>query len=128
MEHLFDNRQFVQSIVVTGGNKASVTTSCKKYKISFHEVVTFFHNNLNEEQIAKLSVHLSSANKNIVCKAEIILWCEDVIKNTLTHYRAHDYNSNCKMSLREVFMERIALNGCASAVLFLKKYYYRNHI
>jgi hypothetical protein len=127
MEHLFDNRQFVQSIVVSGGNKASVTTSSKKYKISLEEVVAFFYNNLNDEQLAKLSIHLCSNNKNGVCKSEILLWCEDVIRNTLTHYHAHDYNSKYKMSLRDVFMERVAWNGCASAILFLKKYYYRNH-
>lgn len=126
MEHLFDNREFVQSLIVTRGNKASVATSSKKYKITLEEVIVFFHNNLNDEELAKISTHLSSTNKGVVCKTKIIFWCEDVIKNALTHYRSHDYNSKCKMSLRELFMERIALNGCALAVIFLKKYFYKN--
>lgn len=128
MEHIFDNRHILQSFVVQGGCKASSPPPSKKYLISFEEAREFFLKNLSELEFQKVREYLHAKIKMEMHKEEIILWCEEVIENTLTNSRCFDLNrSSCRTSLRELFMERIAVSGSAYAILFLKKHFYQEN-
>lgn len=125
MEHIFDNRHILQSFVVQGGCKATIPSPSKKYLISFEEAKQFFLQNLSELEFQKIKEYLHPKTKNKIHPEEIILWCEEVIENTLTNSRCFDLNrSSCRTSLRELFMERIAVSESAYAILFLKKHFY----
>ncbi len=125
MEHIFDNRHILQSFRVQGGYKVSASPSSKKYLISFEEAKEFFLKNLSELEFQKIREYLYPKTKKEIHNEEIILWCIEVIENTLTNSRCFDLNrSSCRTSLRELFMERIAVSGSAYAIIFLRKHFY----
>lgn len=126
MEHIFDNRHVLQSFRVQGGYTVSTSPSNKKYTISYEEAKEFFLKNLSELEFQKIREYLRPKTK--MHNEEIILWCVEVIENTLTNSRCFDLNrSSCRTSLRELFMERIAVSGSAYAILFLKKHFYQEN-
>lgn len=120
MEHIFDDHTILQNIIVLGGKKASVSSPSEKYIISFEEAKSFFFINLKGLEYQKINDYL---NPLTLSREEIITWCEDVIKKTLTNHRWLDLDGISRVSLRELFMERIALRGSAFAIIFLKKHY-----
>ncbi|HWY36127.1 MAG TPA: hypothetical protein VNX68_15895 [Nitrosopumilaceae archaeon] len=127
MEHIFDNRHILQSFVVQGGCKASAPSLSKKYLISFEEARQFFLKNLSESEFQKIKEYLHPKTKNEINHDEIILWCAEVMENTLMSHRSITANVNSRVSLRELFMERIAVSGSAYAIIFLKKHFYQEN-
>ncbi len=125
MEHIFDNRHVLQSFVVQGGCKVSTPPPSKKYLISFEEAKQFFLKNLSELEFQKIKEELHPKTKREIPSEEITSWCIEVIENTLTNHRSMTVNVHSKMSLRELFMEKIAISGSAYAIIFLRKYFYK---
>ena len=125
MEHIFDNRHILQSFVVQGGCKVSVSPPSKKYIISFEEAKQFFFINATDLEFQKIKEYLYSETKEKRNQKEIILWCKEVMENALTNHRSITANVNSRVPLRELFMERIAVSGSAYAIIFLKKHFYQ---
>lgn len=125
MEHIFDNRHILQTFVVQGGCKASVSPPSKKYIISFEEAKQFFFINTTDLEFRKIREYLRSETKEKRNQKEIILWCKEVMENALTNHRSITANVNSRVPLRELFMERIAVSGSAYAIIFLKKHFYQ---
>ncbi|HRH58485.1 MAG TPA: hypothetical protein PLS10_12595 [Chitinophagales bacterium] len=126
MEHIFDNRHVLQSFVVQGGCKASVSPSSKKYVNSFEDAQKMFFDNASDIEYKKIRWHLFVETKKKLSDKQTIAWCNDVLENTLLNHRAYDYNGTGRVGLRELFMERVALRGSCYAILFLKKHYYKH--
>lgn len=124
MEHIFDNRHVLQSLVVQGGCKASVSPSSKKYINSFEDAQKMFFDNVTDLEYQKIREYLFTETKNKQSYQKTISWCNDVLENTIRNHRAYDHNGTGRVGLRELFMERVALRGSYYAILFLKKHYY----
>lgn len=124
MEHIFDNRHVLQSFVVQGGCKASVSPSSKKYINSFEDAQKMFFDNVTDLEYQKIREYLFTETKNKQSYQKTISWCNDVLENTIRNHRAYDHNGTRRVGLRELFMERVALRGSCYAILFLKKHYY----
>jgi hypothetical protein len=52
--------------------------------------------------------------------------CKQVLEDTLFHCKASGRYSPERINLREVLMERVAMVGCAKAIIFLYTYYWKN--
>ncbi|MDO9001348.1 MAG: hypothetical protein Q7W45_16400 [Bacteroidota bacterium] len=124
MEHIFDNRHVLQSFVVKGGCKTSVSPSSKKYINSFEDAQKMFFDNVTDLEYQKIREYLFTETKNKQSYQKTISWCNDVLENTIRNHRAYDHNGTRRVGLRELFMERVALRGSCYAILFLKKHYY----
>lgn len=127
MEHIFDNRHTLQSFVVHGGYKESVSTPSNKYLISFEETKQFFLKNLSDPEFYKIKEYMHLEIKQEVNRKKIILWCIETMENALTNHRSYDFIGTGRITLRELFMERIAVNGCAYAIIFLKRHFYQKN-
>jgi hypothetical protein len=125
MEHIFDNRHVLQSLVVHGGCKVSAAPSSKKYVNSFDDAQKMFFDNATDLEYQKIRKHLFAETKKKWSDKKTLAWCNDVLENTLRNHRAFDYNGTGRVGLRELFMERVALRGSSYAILFLKKHYYK---
>lgn len=113
MEHIFDNRHVLQSFLVQGGCKVSVSPSSKKYINSFEDAHKMFFDNASDVEYKKIRAHLFAETKKKLSDNKTIAWCNDVLENTLRNHRAYDYNGT----------GRVALRGSCYAILFLKKHY-----
>ena len=123
MEHIFDDRHALQSMVVMGGNKVAISPESGRHSIRFEDAERIFFLNFSEEESKKIKNYLYSKNNNIIQHKAIVSWCNDVLKNTLQVFRGWDYNG--RTSLRELFIERIVSVGSAEAIIFLHRFYYR---
>jgi hypothetical protein len=123
MEHIFDDRHTLQCMVVMGGNKVAISPESGKHSIRFEDAERIFFLNFSEVESEKIKKYLYSKNDNAIQYEVIVRWCNEVLENTLKSYRGFDFNG--RVSLREVFIERIMSVGCAEAIIFLHKFYYR---
>jgi hypothetical protein len=124
MDHIFDNRQFLQSIVIYGGNKISATAPSCKHSISTEDVKRIFLQNLKPSEIKTIQCYLKTQKKNAFNSDAIEDSCNDIITHSLSKNRGYDYGRN--LSLKEFFIERLLSEGCANALMLLHKYYYPN--
>lgn len=123
MNHIFDNRQLLQSFVVNGGNKISVTGPSRKHIISAEDVKRIFIQHLNDTEITDIKTYLLTHKKNKVQFDTVEMWCDSIIENSLAARRLPDFAG--KINLKEFFIERVVSEGCAKAIIFLHKYYYK---
>jgi hypothetical protein len=123
MEHIFDDRHTLQSMVVMGGNKVAVSPESGRHSIRFEDAERIFFLNFSELQSEKIKKYLHPKTNNTITHEAIVVWCNEVLGNTLKSYRGFDLNG--RVSLRELFIERIVSVGSAEAIIFLHKFYYR---
>lgn len=124
MEHIFDNRHILQSFVVQGGCKKSVSPCSTKYHLTFEDIENFFFANLSDVEIIKIKESFSITNE--WNREKIISLCKTILKDTLLYCKASTRYGPERINLREVAMERVATMGCAYTIIFLKKYYWKN--
>ncbi len=123
MEHIFDNRHFLQSLVVKGGCKKSISPCSNKYHLTFNDVEKFFFENLKDAEIKKIKESLATTEWD---HKKIIALCKQILEDTLLYCKASMRYGPERINLREVAMERIATMGSAYTIIFLKKYYWKN--
>ena len=126
MEHIFDNRHLLQSLVVKGGCKKSISPCSNKYHLTFDDVEKFFFENLNDAEIKTIKESLSLSTTTELSREKIISLCKNILEDTLLHCKASTRYGPERINLREVTMERVATMGCAYTIIFLKKYYWKN--
>ena len=126
MEHIFDNRQLLQSLVVKAGCKKSIYPCSKKYHLTFDDIEKFFFANLNDSEIKKIRESLSISATTEWSREKIIALCKTILEDTVLHCTASFRYGPEKMNLRELAMERVATMGCAYTIIFLNKYYWKN--
>lgn len=126
MEHIFDNRQFLQSLIVKAGYKKSISPCTKKYHLTFDDIEKFFFTNLNDSEIIKIKESLSISAAIECGRENIIALCKTILEDTLLYCKASTRYGPERINLRDVAMERVATMGCAYTIIFLKKYYWKN--
>ncbi len=122
MDHIFDDRQFLQSIVIYGGNKISATAPSCKHSISTEDVKRIFLQHLKPSEINTIQCYLQTQKKNEFDSDAIEDSCNSIITHSLSKNRWFDYGRN--IALKEFFIERLLSEGCANAITLLHKYYY----
>ena len=125
MDHIFDNRHYLQSIVVTGGNKVSVLPPSDRHPIKFEDAQRIFFQHFSCEESEKIKNYLLLNLGKKTPKETISLWCDSVLENALRNYRQYDLCG--RISLRELFIERVLSDGCAEAIIFLHKFYFNKN-
>lgn len=123
MEHIFDDRHTLQSMVVMGGNKVAISPESGRHSIRFEDAERIFFLNFSEIESKKIKEYLHPKTNSDTSHEAIVTWCNKVLQNTLSVFRGWDYNG--RTSLRELFIERIVSTGSAEAIIFLHKFYYR---
>jgi hypothetical protein len=105
MDHIFDNRHYLQSIVVTGGNKISVSPPSDRHSIKFEDAERIFFQHFSDSESEIIKTYLILNLGNETPKETISLWCDSVLENALRNYRQYDLCE--RTSLRELFIERV---------------------
>ncbi len=122
MNQIFDNRQLLQSIVIYGGNKISVTAPSGKHSISIEDVNFIFLQQLNSSEINAIQGYLEMQKKNKFDSVAIEDCCSNIIAHSLNTNRG--FNRSRNIALKEYFIERVLSEGCANAIILLHKFYY----
>ncbi|MBA3706194.1 MAG: hypothetical protein H0W84_09935 [Bacteroidetes bacterium] len=125
IDHIFDNRQFLQRIVTYGGNKISAVAPSCNHSISIEDVKRIFLQHLNTTEISIIQDYFKIQKKNKFESDVVECCCNSIISYSLNKNRGYDHGRN--ITLKEFFLERLLSEGCANAIILLHKHYYLSY-